>query len=143
MGAAMPDLAAGLVIAMATVVDVRKRLDRVEAILARTIRIRGMAKRNLAMAQATADDAFDRVIDANRSAVTSRGNEYSSARERAAEANLATLDLIHRARHAAASASICDDAVEVVRLSWRGLDGLRQDLQTIMRSMAFESNLER
>lgn len=123
--------------------DVRRRLDRTEEILARAVRLKARAHRAATLANASADDAWDQAIRRTRAAPIQAGGEYSSARERHAEANLAILDLRHAARRATDLAHHCDEAVDVIRLAHRGLEGARQDTLAVLRAYAFESHLER
>ncbi len=123
--------------------DVRRRLDRVEELLTQAIRVRAHAQRAATTAQVTAEDAWDTAIGQVRAAPVQPGGEYSSARERHATANLAVLDLRHAARRAAEQAHRCEEAVEVIRLAHRGLDGVRADALAVLRTLAFESHLER
>lgn len=123
--------------------DARQRLDRVEALLAAVIRIRARAHRAANAAKADASDAWDKAAMRRRASSVQRGDEFYSARERDAEANLASLDLIHTHRRAAELAHHCDEAHDVIRLHHRGLDSFRQDLHAVMRAMTFEHHLER
>lgn len=138
-----PPVLAGPAELSAYLVDARGRLDRVEEHLSLALRIRATVQRSLANATATADDAWDVAITTRRSAPLVRGDEYSSARERYAEANLATLDARKAVRRLTDLASRCDEAVDVLRLCHRGLDGVRHDALTMFRALAFESHLER
>ncbi len=123
--------------------QVRQRLDRLEHLLAAVIRIRARAHRAANAAKAAASDAWDKAAMRRRSAPVQRGDEYYSARERDAEANLASLDLIHAHRAAAELAQHCDEAHDVIRLHHRGFDNYRQDIHAILRAMTFEHHLER
>jgi len=123
--------------------DVRRRLDRVEHLLALGLRVRAMAHRGVARSTADAEEAWDDAILRVRSAPVRRGDEYSSARERAAEANLATIEARRAVRAAQDAASHCDEAVDVLRTLHRGLDSVRQDTLAVLRLMQFESHLER
>ncbi len=124
--------------------EIRCRLDRVEELLSRVIRIRARLQRCLHAAQATLDDAWDEAVTVQRSAPVRRGgDEYTTARERHAEANLATLDLRTATRHAAELAHHADEAVEVIRLAHRGLGDLRHEVLVLLRAVQFESHLER
>jgi hypothetical protein len=129
--------------AIAFLGTVRARLDRIEEMLSRVLRLRARAQRAHTVATAAADDAFDTAITRQRAAPVQSGGEFSSARERAALANLAVMDLLHAARRTALTAHMCDEAVDLIRLAYRGLDGLRTDTATLLRSLAFESHLER
>lgn len=123
--------------------EVRSRLDRIEELLMRSIRLRAKAMRTHAIAQAAFDDAFDASITQIRRAPSSPGREFLSARERTAEANLAVIDLRGTARGAQSIVAHCDEAVDCIRLAYRGMDGLRQDAHAVLRAFTFESHLER
>lgn len=128
---------------LSTLLDVRRRLDRIEELHARAIRIKGQVHRKAAFATAVADDAWDTAAQSRRTAPVIRGDEYSSARERTAEANLATVNERVAARKASALATDCDVFVDVIRLAHRGLDGTRHDLLAMLRTLQFETVLER
>lgn len=123
--------------------DARGRQDRVEELLRNALRIRARAQRANHAATAQADDAFDEAIHRQRCAPVQSGGEFTSARERAAEANLATMDLRRTARTTAELTHVCEEAVEVIRSAYWGLSGVREDLRVLLRSTAFESHLER
>lgn len=123
--------------------DVRGRLDRIEELLTRVLRIAGIAQQNAAVATASVDDAWDRNIHRLRTAPTASGGDYSSARERYAEANLAVLDLRFEARAQTVTARHCETTLSVVRTAHRGLDTVRQDLRTWLDGLRFEAHLDR
>jgi hypothetical protein len=123
--------------------DVRRRLDRIEQLVAIITRIRGNARRFCATAAAHAEEAWDEAITRIRSAPVRRGDEFSSARERAAEANLATITERRAAQDAADAAAWCDETYDHLRLLYRGLDGVRHDTLQLLRLLQFESHLER
>lgn len=125
----------------------RQRLDRVEELLHRALRIRHRIQRSLTVVRAQHDDARDAALtDARQQRggpVTRDTDQYSSAQERAAAANLATLELRRFLRQTEEVASYCDEAVDLLRLAHRGLEGVRMDHMTIVRSTQFESTLDR
>ncbi len=127
----------------ATLRDVRGRQDRIEELLRNTMRLRARIQRAAQLKQHALDDATDTALHERRGAAVTPGGEFSSARERTAEANLVTIDLRFAARDAQQLAHRCDEAVEVLRLTHRGLDGVRQDVHALLRATAFESHLER
>lgn len=138
-----PNPGAGPAAVLASLLDVRVRLDRVEELLVQTLRIRARARSAADHAEAVAADAWDRSVDGARSAPVVRGDEYSSAKERYAAANLAVLDLRIAGRSAQDLAGACESAVDVLRLTHRGLEGVRHDYLAIIRSQQFESTLDR
>ncbi len=139
----LPGVAASPVDVVGFLVDVRARQDRVEELLVQAIRLRAAAQRAAAQLSAQADDAWDTAVRRVRSAPVQSGGEYSSARERHAEANLAILDQRHAARTATDIAHRCDEIADLIRLTHRGLDTTRADAHALLRTLAFESHLER
>lgn len=138
-----PSLEAGPSELLHFLLDIRKRQDRVEEIFSSVVRLRSRAQRVSSIADAVVEDAWDKAAVKRRGAGVQRGDEFSSARERHAEANLDVLDLRHAARQAAQQAQLADEAVDVIRLAHRGLDGVRQDVLTVLRALQFETHLER
>lgn len=123
--------------------EIRARLDRVEYLYGRVMRIRARTKRYADACRASADEAWDSELQSARSRADRRGDEFVSAKERYAVANLATLDAQREARSAAALASVADEAHDLMRLTYRGLTDLRQELLAVLRGYQLESNLER
>ncbi len=123
------------------VLDVRRRLDRVEELLGNLLRIRAEAKRKHTAVAIAVEDAWDAA--AVRARNSSVRDEYTSARERTAATNLEVLDLRRAERSADEDARRCDEAVEFARLRYSGLTGLRQDIIAIVKARQFESSLDR
>jgi hypothetical protein len=126
---------------LACLLDVRVRLDRLEEILGNTLRLRSGAVRRTTALRIQLDDAWDEAAVRQRQSTVR--DEYSSAKERAAATNLEVLDLRRAERTADADARSCDEAVEQIRLRYRGLSDLRQDIHTIVKARQFESTLDR
>ncbi len=126
-----------------TLADIRKRLDRVDELLSNTITLRGRLHRIATAAKSVADHAWDTAAMKRRAAPVQRGEEFYSAREREAEANLASINERHTAKQAADQAHTADTAYEVIRLNQRGLERVRTDLLAVMRAVQFESSLDR
>jgi hypothetical protein len=123
--------------------DVRQRQDRVEELLRRAMRAKVHAQRAAAAAQATADEAWDQTITRQRVAPVVRGDEYMTAKERHAHANLEVLEPRRAARAADELAHLCEATVDQLRTCYWGLSGLREDIRELLRTTAFESHLER
>ncbi len=127
-----------------SLLDVRQRLDRVEELLRHAMTIRAHYEAAQASATNTASDAFDTAITPRQAGTTSyAGAEYTSAKERQAAANLATLGEARRARQAADDYRNAHLIVEQLRLMHRGLEGVRQDHLTVIRALQFETVLDR
>lgn len=140
---AMPGTEAAPVDVHEYLLDARRRLDRVEQILSSAIRVRARVRRAHAEASAEVEDAWDEAITRIRSSPVRRNDEYSSAKERAAEANLHTIAVRRAARLTADALSRAEEAVEVLRLLHKGLDAARYDALVLLRLVQFESHLER
>lgn len=134
-GAAQEDI-------MRSLIDARQRLDRVEELLVRTLRIRARAHRSATAARASADDEWSRAVRNVATSSVRQGPEFQGPRERYAEADLATLEQRRHARQAEALAGQCDETYDAIRTMYRGLDGLRQDHVTMLRSQQFATHLE-
>ncbi len=142
--AQVPDLSvAPISTAAEALTDIRRRMDRVQELFAKVMQLRASAHRNAIAAKALADDAWDSAAMKRRAAPVQRGEEFYSAREREAEANLASLAQIRAMREAAELHHRCDEAYEVIRLHHRGLERVRADILATLRSVQFESHLER
>jgi len=139
----LPTVASAPVDIQTYLLDVRRRQDRVEELLRLSLRIKSRARRAADAANAAVEDAWDQAAVAARQSPVQRGNEFFSARERAAVANLEVLDLRREARRAAELAHICDEAAEVIRSAYWGLSGVREDVRELLRTHLLESHLER
>ncbi len=126
---------------MEFLVDVRQRLDRLEELLLATARIRAAAQRKKAVANALASEAWDRASQKLRSG--RRQDDYLGAKERYADCNLESFTEQRAARAADALFALADEAYDYLKTAHRGLDGVRHDVISIVRSFSFESNLER
>ncbi len=123
--------------------DVRRRLDRVEHLLATVVRLTARAERAATALKHEAADDWDEAALKTLSAPVRRGDEYTSAKERAAQANLATITAQRRAREATEAVSHCKEAETVLRLTHNGLNDTRHDTLALLRLLTFESHLER
>lgn len=141
MGAVLPGAYASTQDLLDSLLDVRQRVDRVEEIFGNVLRLRASSARKHAAVRIQVDDAWDEAAVRQRS--SSVRDEYSSAKERTAATNLEVLDLRRLERTADGDTRRCDEAVEFVRLRYRGLTDVRQDLLTIIKARQFESSLDR
>lgn len=143
-GSGLPEGQVTPAVAQEVLLDTRKRLDRVEEILVRVIRLRGSARRRASAEQDQVDDAWAKSIQQIANSPQRRsGYDYSGAKERYAEADLNVLDLRIKQRKASNVADQTQTAYDVVKTCHRGLDTLRTDCTAFLRSLQFESHLER
>lgn len=120
-----------------SLIAVRQRLDRVDEIYTTMIRLRGSAQRAADRSKAVADEAWD------AAAAEYRAGEFEGPRERYARHNLRTIAQQRASRQAKEIYELCREGFDVVQACQRGLDGVRQDHLTYLRSLQFESHLER
>lgn len=121
----------------------RARLDRLEELLAVATRAKGRATRAAQEARRVADEAWDTHSVSARSGPVTRRQEYVGAKENYADNNLATLNEQRNARIAERLADYTAECYQVIRTVYHGLDNFRSDHLAIIRSMSFESHLER
>jgi len=127
---------------LTAMLGIRGVLDALDEVVVHVLRLRGRARLVASEKQFAFESEWDRELDKIRSARTTR-SEYTGAKERMSEANLATYDAHHLAVRAERVAAYADSAADIVRKLHRDVDSLRHDLHTIIRSRAFESNLDR
>jgi hypothetical protein len=108
-------------------VNLSPTLSEIEKQLALAMRIKALADRKVAAFKMQYQEEWDKVIvkPVKKFAV----NEYSTGKERAAEANLATLETARQLRREEELQAFADEAVNVIRLHYYGLDKVRQDLR--------------
>lgn len=141
MGAGLPPADATTGQLLAALLGVRQRLDRMEALLADVLQLRAVAARQHTAVRIIVDDAWDQAAVGARNAGVR--DEYSSAKERAAAANLQVLDERRLERVADRQLRRCDEAVEFIRLRLRGLQEVRQDILAVIKIRQFETAMER
>ena len=118
---------------------VRVRSDRVDELLSKATLARGRAKRAKEEAAFHADQAL---MEATQQRAARRV-EFSSAREREADAKLDSFEERRIAHQGDRLVSITNDAYEVIsQVHWQ-LDAMRKDLRAQLHALQFESNLER
>lgn len=123
----------------ALLVRVRARSDRVDELLSIATLARGRARRSKEEAAFAADEALMRATQV----VASRRAEFSSGKEREADAKLAAFEERRVAYLRERLVSVTADAYEVInQIHWQ-LDAMRKDLRATLHSLQFESGLER
>lgn len=123
-----------------TLTDARIRLDRIEELYSKALQLRGQARRAAAISDAVAKDASAQAAHANRQV---RRDDYTTGEERHAEVMLQVMQEIRAARELELLRQQCDEAVELLRLTHRGIEGVRQDVLALIRLFQFESTLDR
>lgn len=118
---------------------VRLRSDRVDELLSKITLARGRAKRAKDAATFSAETALMTATQHH----SARRVEFSSAKEREAEAKLDSLEQLRIAHQSERLVSITNDAYEVINQKHWQLDAIRKDLRATLHSLQFESSLER
>lgn len=116
-------------------VDAQNKLSQIERYLSKAIRAKAASDRKIFVAKMTFQEAWDKAISKVNSRPTL--NEYATGKEKAAEANLATLEHARVLRKEEELQSFANEAVDVIRLHYYGLDKIRQDLR---KRLDLESN---
>lgn len=135
----MPSVSAGPREVYARLIEVRANLDRVEEILMLAMALKSAAVADSAACAAAAADALDVAISDR----AKRAREYEAARERLADAHLATFEEQRKARTAARLADAVAGVEDRIKIAYRGLVTLRADLSDALRYTSFESSLDR
>jgi len=118
---------------------VRTRSDRVDELLSKATLARGRARR----AKEEAAFAADRALSEAAVQRAARRVEFSSGKEREAEAKLDSFEERRIAHQGDRLVSVTQDAYEVIsQVHWQ-LDGIRKDLRAQLHALQFESSLER
>lgn len=117
-------------------VTLRRAQDRLEELAAQSGRIRSRARNTLQQAQDAYDDKVAGAI------AGAKIEEYSTAKERNANYDLAALQERLVLRRAKRLLAIVEDAHEFIVLRHRGVDGARRDIDLRFRMMSFEMRME-
>lgn len=138
-----PDLDASPYEERAYVQFIRQKMDRVEHLLFAAIRLKARAQRSYKEADQAAEEAWDEESVKSRKSSVGRGSDFTGPRERYADVNLATLKQRRVAREAERVLSVASEVLECVKMCYDGLNGIRQEHLSILRTIQFESTLER
>lgn len=122
-----PDFSAGPVELHSALVSIENGLSTIEKYLSNSIRAKALLDRRETHAKMVWQEAWDRAI----SAVNKKPSfgDYATGKEKVAEANLATLEEARVLRQVQEVHSFANEAVEVIRLHYYGLDKVRQDIR--------------
>jgi hypothetical protein len=136
----VPPYEAGNPEARVVLLRVRQRLDRLEELSSIARQIHGRVSRNRAAAAFEAETAWNRAARANAPVA----REYSSAKEREADASLDAFEEKRRAFQAERLVSLTQESLEVIKDCLWGMRNIREELLTAIRSENWiESSIER
>jgi hypothetical protein len=121
------EFGAGPVELHSALVNVQDLLTQVEQYLSKAIRAKAGLDRKVAHVRMVWQEAYDKALTAPKK--VSFGDSFVSGKEKSAEANLATFNEARTLRNLEEDASFANEAVEVIRLHYYGLDKARQDIR--------------
>lgn len=124
-----------------TLIFLRGLADRMETIQAQAIHGAGHARRSSRQAEDAHKDAYD--AESARQRRTGVQADYISTRERDADVSLAVFDQRRAARQAWLLSDEVADAVKIIRSASDWLNEARHDLREQLRSVSWDSHLER
>lgn len=128
----LPDWEAGQPVMIASLARVRIRLDRTEELQTKAMRARGRLTRIQSDAAFEAQRAYDEAA-VHRSAF--RSQEYTSAKERNAEAALDSFEQKRAAHQAEKLVAMSQQVEEQIKHCYWGLVKLREDHLTLLRRL--------
>ena len=123
----IPSFDAGPVELHRALVDVQEVLTAIERFLSNSVRAKATLDRRQASAKMVWQEAWDKALSAT-SKKPSFG-DFTTGKEKATEANLATFEQTRALRQIEELSSFANEAVEVIRLHYYGLDKVRQDIR--------------
>src|SRR5882724_3076925 len=127
---------------VAVLYEVRPRLDRLEALLIKSLRL----KRDILQIANVFIDKHNESIDSfmvqQKNANFIRGTDFTSAKERLADANVSNIETKRDAVVAQSLIEACELAVSTVRYRHAGLKDLKTDLHAAIRAASILSSME-
>lgn len=110
-----------------SLVEVQDILSQLEQYLSQSMRAKAVADRRVASARMVWQEVWDKAISKPSKRMTL--TEYATGKEKAAEANLAALNEARTLRQEEELQTFANEAVDVIRLHYYGLDKVRQDIR--------------
>jgi len=108
-------------------VHIQQDLTALESLLSSAMRAKAKLDRQVSVFRMQHQEQWDRAISQPGKKVSF--SEYATGKEKAADANLATLNSARDLRKLEDSQAFANEAVDVIRLHYYGLDKVRQDLR--------------
>jgi hypothetical protein len=139
----MPYSEASPQVVLNSLLDNRQRVDRLEGIYLQVIQIRARLSRKTSAVKAEAEDSWAEALASMKSQGSRNRDQYEGPRERYAEADLATLELKRKARKAEELLGVAVEADDVIKTALRGLNEVIQDHRIWLRSLQFQTYLEK
>lgn len=108
-------------------IEIQQDLTCLESLLSKALRAKAKLDRQVSVFKMAHQEKWDRAISAPPKKLSF--SEYATGKEKAADANLATLESARSLRKLEDSQAFASEAVDVIRLHYYGLDKVRQDLR--------------
>ncbi len=121
-----PDFGEGPVELHSALVAVQESLTQLEEYLSQAIRAKADLDRKEFKLKMIWQEAFDRALVKKSSGF---GSDFVTGKEKSAEANLAAFNEARALRLVQEELSFANEAVDVIRLHYYGLDKVRQDIR--------------
>ena len=122
-------------------VNVRTIQDSLEEYVSLAIVVKGTFSRAASAAQTSYDEAW--AIESDRDGKTAARRDMEGPRERYARHDVKVFSQLRDWRQAEQRLSTAQEVLDTVWLRYRAVNATREDLLAILRTYAFESNLER
>lgn len=122
-----PDFTAGPTELNSSLIAVQQTLTELEKNLSSAVRSKATLDRKTSHARMVWQEVWDKAMSATNS--KPKFGEYTTGKEKSAEANLAAFEearILHRLEE---TQSFANEAVEIIRLHYYGLDKVRQDIR--------------
>lgn len=110
-----------------TLIAAQISLSKLERLLSESIRAKAAMDRKVSWLKLSYQESWDKAISNSHKRPTL--GDFATGKEKAAEANLATLEAARLLRKEEDLQAFANEAVDVIRLHYYGLDKLRQDLR--------------
>lgn len=120
------EFGAGPVELHSALVDVQSHLTKLERFLSDSIRVKAALDRKESHAKMVWQEAFDKALTTKK---PNFGADFVTGKEKIAEANLATFNELRVLNRLQEAQSFANEAVDVIRLHYYGLDKVRQDIR--------------
>lgn len=121
-----PEFGAGPVELHSGLVEVQEILSKLESNLSKALRVKAELDRAQAERRMVWQEVFDRALLKKKPGF---GGDFITGKEKAAEANLAAFNEARALREVEQDASFANEAVDIIRLHYYGLDKVRQDIR--------------
>ena len=108
-------------------IQIQTNLTELERLLSRALRAKAKLDRQVSVFEMNHQEKWDKAVSEPSKKVSF--TEYATGKEKAAVANLATLDSAREVRKLKDTQALATEAVDVIRLHYYGLDKVRQDLR--------------